>query len=314
MIRIACFGESCVDINYIDGMIMPGGNSVNVAVYSSMLGHEAAYIGSVGDDEFGKLVMDSMDKFGIDQSRIKVVKNGETERCCCKLINGDRVLSMDTHGGVLYTDPVVLDEKDIEYFKSFDIIHANYWAYLDKELLKLKGIGVPIIYDFSQAGDEEKIAVASEFSSYMLFSAKKELTKEENHEMMRMAVDKYHMQMSIMTFGTEGAYIYDGVKTYYKEPYNAENNAVDTTGCGDSWISGFITEYTECIKRLIIHRETTYGDFLTEANISDYREHAIEFAMCVGNMRARATTQIKGAFGCGMSFSEFYEKTGIRLQ
>lgn len=314
MIRIACFGESCVDINYIDGMIMPGGNSVNVAVYSSMLGHKAAYIGSVGNDEFGKLVMNSMDKFGIDQSMIKVVDNGETERCCCKLVNGDRVLSMENHGGVLYTDQVVLDEKGIEYFKSFDIIHANYWAYLDKELIKLKDIGVPIIYDFSQAGDEEKIEVASEFSSYMLFSAKKELTKEENHKMMRMAVDKYHMQMSIMTFGAEGAYIYDGVKTYYKEPYNAESDAVDTTGCGDSWISGFITEYTECMKRLRIHNETTEGNFLTEANISDYREYAIEFAMCVGNMRARATTQIKGAFGCGMSFSEFYEKTGISLQ
>ena len=32
MIKIACVGDNVVDINYIDGIVNPGGNCVNVAV------------------------------------------------------------------------------------------------------------------------------------------------------------------------------------------------------------------------------------------------------------------------------------------
>lgn len=32
MIKIACVGDNVVDINYIDGIVNPGGNCVNIAV------------------------------------------------------------------------------------------------------------------------------------------------------------------------------------------------------------------------------------------------------------------------------------------
>lgn len=41
MIKIACVGDNVVDINYIDGIVNPGGNCVNVAVYCSQMGHRA---------------------------------------------------------------------------------------------------------------------------------------------------------------------------------------------------------------------------------------------------------------------------------
>ena len=62
MVKIACVGDNVVDINYIDGMVNPGGNCVNVAVYCSQLGHKAAYVGVLADDVYGKILADSLTK------------------------------------------------------------------------------------------------------------------------------------------------------------------------------------------------------------------------------------------------------------
>lgn len=335
MLRIACFGENCVDINYIDNVIMPGGNCVNAAVYCRQLGHESAYVGTIADDAYGDLIIRSLDKFGIDHSMVKIA-HGETGRSACRLVNGDRTLTMENGGGVIYTDPIIVDDYYLDYFRTFDLIHANYWAYLDKELIKIKKeTGIPICYDFSQAWDENKLSLASEFADYILFSERKDLSKEENLTVMKQAVNQFGIKMSIMTFGTEGAYVYDGKKLYYKEPYNVAGGAIDTTGCGDSWISGFITVYMENMIRLREHRcliaaeacsdpscenlmQTAHdgqivgaGDerscdyFLTCGNIDDYEAHTIELAMSVGNMRARATCRIRGAYGCGVLIDDF---------
>ena len=322
MVKIACFGENCVDINYIDEMIMPGGNCVNVAVYCRELGHEAAYIGTIADDAYGDLIKNSMMKYGIDISMVKTV-HGETGVSACRLINGDRTLTMENNGGVIYTDPICVDDEYIDYFSHFDIIHANYWAYLDNELIKIKKrLDVPISYDFSQAYDNDKIRYAASFADYILFSGKKELDIPQNLKYVEYAVDECNVKIAIMTFGTVGAYVYTGIKNddgtpkmFFKEPYNAETPAIDTTGCGDSWISGFLTTYIDGLVKHEFHTDK-YVDydsenedkFLTNENTGDYINHLIEYSMCVGNMRARATSQIRGAYGGGLNFEEYKMK------
>ena len=316
--KIACFGENCVDINYIDGVIMPGGNCVNAAIYCSQLGHDAAYVGTVADDRYGQLILASLDRYGVDRSMVKIA-HGETGRSACRLVNGDRTLTMENGGGVIYTDPIVVDDAYLAYFRKFDLVHANYWAYLDPELKKIKAhTDVPICYDFSQAWDEQKIRSASEFADYIMFSERKDLDLQANLAMLRMSVERYGVKMGIMTFGIDGAYVYNGRELFFKEPYNADGGAVDTTGCGDSWISGFITSYMENMLRLKNHSRVATEQpllnmeekkirrsFLTAENEEDYERAAIRMAMCVGNMRARSTCQIQGAYGCGITIEEF---------
>ena len=59
-IRIAAAGDNCVDV-YSDGNVYPGGNPVNVAVYVARLGGESAYIGAVGTDKYGKIMLDAIE-------------------------------------------------------------------------------------------------------------------------------------------------------------------------------------------------------------------------------------------------------------
>ena len=55
--RIACVGDNCIDYYDATGAACPGGNPVNVAVYARRMGVETAYLGAVGTDRFGDLLI-----------------------------------------------------------------------------------------------------------------------------------------------------------------------------------------------------------------------------------------------------------------
>lgn len=307
MIKIACVGDNVVDINYIDGIINPGGNCVNAAVYCSQLGHQSAYVGVMADDGYADIVMDSLRKNHVDVSQC-VIKHGETGRCTCRLIDGERILGDENDGGLVKSDPLVFTPELIRYLKDFDIVHTSCYSYFDDELGKLKAAGIPVIYDFSTVWTEEKVKKISQSADYILFSGRDELSAVENLNMMRDAVDQFGCCLAVMTMGTKGAWVYDGHKVYKKEPYNAEGGAVDTTGCGDSWISGFITTYIDYKKKVDHMLANAQGNFITEKNRLDAMAHIIESAMCMGNLRARYTCRIKGAYGFGIPISDYKDK------
>lgn len=311
MIRIACMGDNVVDINYIDRMIHPGGNCVNAAVYCSQLGHEAAYVGVLADDSYARIVTDSLKANGVDYSKC-VVKHGETGRCTCDLIEGDRVLGDENDGGLVKSQPLVIDESLLDYLKTFDLIHTSCYSYIDDQLPKVKAAGIPLLYDFSTVWDKEKVKEIGKSADYILFSRREELTEEENRQMLCDAVDCFGCRLAVLTMGVNGACVYDGKNVYEKEPYNVTGGAVDTTGCGDSWISGFITTYAEAEKRLRQMKETAGENFILPENEEDARKHIIELSMCMGNLKARHTCRIKGAYGCGISIDSFREKELIK--
>lgn len=304
MAKIACVGDNVVDINYIDGIINPGGNCVNVAVYCSQLGHEAAYVGVMGDDGYADIVIDSLKKNRVDVSRC-VYKHGETGRCTVRLVDGERILGDENDGGLVKSDPLVFEDALIEYLKNFDIVHTSCYSYFDDELIKLKTAGIPVIYDFSTVWTRESVEKIGKAADYVLFSGIDGLTENENLKMMRYAVDCCGYKLAIMTMGINGAWVYDGKNIYQKEPYNVEGGAVDTTGCGDSWVSGFITTYIEEKMRLDKMVDSAVGNFITEKNRENAMKHIIEISMCMGNLRARYSCQIKGAYGCGIPISEY---------
>ena len=90
-IRIAAAGDNCMDVYDKENKAFPGGNPVNVAVYVARLGGEAAYIGPVGTDAYGKQMMDAIQGKGVDVSRMKILE-GTTAVTHVEIVDGDRVL------------------------------------------------------------------------------------------------------------------------------------------------------------------------------------------------------------------------------
>ena len=54
--RIAGIGDNVIDRYLNKGVMYPGGNAVNVAAHSAMLGADSAYIGVIGDDLGGSII------------------------------------------------------------------------------------------------------------------------------------------------------------------------------------------------------------------------------------------------------------------
>lgn len=302
MVKVACVGDNVVDINYIDGIVNPGGNCVNVAVYCSQLGHKAAYVGVLADDVYQKVLTDSLEKQKVEYV-MSPVCHGETGRCFINLIDGDRVIGDENNGGLVKSSPLAITDELVAYLKHFDLVHTSCYSYIDDQLGKIKEAGIPLLYDFSTEWDWEKVEVISETADFILFSGRDDLSEQENLSVLQKAVDSRHCCMAIITMGIKGAWVYDGSELYEKKPYFPEGGAVDTTGCGDSWISGFITTYMDLVKQMESMAASSDKHFILEENKKDVKRQAIQAGMCMGNLKARHTCRLKGAYGCGVPLS-----------
>ena len=64
--KIACVGDNCVDYYDNTGEVFPGGNPVNVAVYVRRMGGQSAYLGAVGTDAYGGLILQALEEKGYE--------------------------------------------------------------------------------------------------------------------------------------------------------------------------------------------------------------------------------------------------------
>ncbi len=88
--RLLGAGDNVVD-RYRDlGLMYPGGNALNVAVAAARGGAAAAYVGAVGTDRAGDVVLAGLRAEGIDVSRVRVVE-GPNAYADVMLVEGDRV-------------------------------------------------------------------------------------------------------------------------------------------------------------------------------------------------------------------------------
>ena len=91
MTRILGVGDNTVDTYCHRRTKFPGGNAVNVAVLAHRYGAEAAYLGYVGKDESGALILNSLRQEGLDVSRCKELEGIPTAYSRVSVVNGDRV-------------------------------------------------------------------------------------------------------------------------------------------------------------------------------------------------------------------------------
>lgn len=91
---------TCMCVDIFDNTIMPGGESLNFAATISRLTDAKVYIiGAVGNDSYGKTVLDSIKDFNIDKTHIRT-ENGDTASNRTYLTpDGDRYYKDDSWNG-----------------------------------------------------------------------------------------------------------------------------------------------------------------------------------------------------------------------
>ena len=293
MIRLIGLGDNVVDLHYYKNVMYPGGNAVNFSVYARRLGFESAYIGVLGNDKEGQFLLSALKEEAVDTSRC-VVRKGDTGRSGIYLINGDRVINEENDGGVVKSQPLILDEDLIHYLNNYDVIHTSYLSYLDNQLEKLTVIDSLISYDFSTYWNEQLVRGISPYVDLMLLSGAGR-DKADVERCMRIAVDNSRCRLAAATFGEDGAVVYDGHNWYRKMPYNYEGGAVDTTGAGDSWITAFIAIWAQGVLKEKHYSEM--NNLWEEKDKADFRKALIDYAMAEANAFARYNCQFYGGFG-----------------
>lgn len=260
MIKVLGLGDNVVDKYEHIKIMYPGGNALNFAVFAKKIGIESAFLGAFGSDSAGKHVVNSIKELEVDISHCKFYE-GENGCARVTLKDGDRVFLGSNRCGVLRTCGLNLTEEDYEYMKDFDLIHSGLYGFSEMELKKIKELGALVSYDFSEDYTEEKLNELLPILDYAFFSCSN-LKIDDMLNLMLRAVNS-GCKMALCTRGSEGAYLFDGIRFYRQEPNLVK--AVDTMAAGDSFITCFIVNYLNKNKEANLNKETAIKESLEAA-------------------------------------------------
>lgn len=299
-LKVLGLGDNVVDKYYNNRRMYAGGNAVNFAVYSKMLGFESAYLGVLARDIEGELVTNSLKNRNIDISKC-IFKEGETGRCVAKLTSGDRTIIDENDAGLVKKEPLQITNKLLDYIKGFDIISTNCNSYIDDQLFKIKSLERLIVYDFSDKWDISVFEKICPNINIAFFSGK-DLENNELKKYLKIPIE-YGCELSITTNGDKGSIVFDGQNYYFQEPYNKEGEILDTLGAGDAFISAFVTTYcTEKLKFDKIQKINSELNFIKKSDIENHYRYLIDYCMSLGNLLARKICMIDGAFDDNLKF------------
>lgn len=272
--RVIGIGDNVCDKYYPSKIMYPGGQAMNFSVYAKKMGADSAYMGVFGTDQAAEYIIHILDQFQIDRSRCRQ-HEGENGYAKVRLEDGEREFIMSNKGGIINEHPLELDDEDLNYIRSFQLVHTSCNSHFDSQLAKVKAAEVPISYDFSGRWKQESYMDSIlPFVDYGFISCA-DAAEDESRELCKRMVEK-GCRLSIATRGKKGSIVYDGIRFYHhmQEPVDA----VDTLGAGDSFAAAFL--------------------------LSMLDTQNIETAMAAGAGFAAKTCMVNGAFGYGIPFED----------
>ncbi|WP_202710441.1 fructoselysine 6-kinase [Sporosalibacterium faouarense] len=228
--KFISIGDNCMDVYKQMGKAFPGGNSVNFSVYVKQLGECSSYLGVVGNDDYGDIMIEQIRSKKVDISHVQKVE-GETAHTNVEIKNGDRILN-DYDEGVL--KHFNLSDEDLQYIRSHDFLHTAIWGNCERYLNYLKDY-VTISFDFADRIDLVKIKEVCPNVDYAFLSYSEDNLSIRNTLEQIVSLGP---KCAVATLGANGSVAYDGV-SFYKEKAK-RIDVVDTLGAGDSFIAAFM--------------------------------------------------------------------------
>lgn len=237
MSKIACVGDNCIDYYEQTGQAFPGGNPVNVAVYTCRLGGEASYIGAVGTDAYGDLLLHALRDKGVDTSHVQQ-RAGNTALTQVSVVNGERILG-DYDEGVMAD--FALSPADIDFLCAHDLVISGLWGKVENELCQVAARHVPVAFDCADRPENAAAQAALGSTDIAFFS---DDNPDEAAVRARMlAIAQKGPGLLVATRGAAGSIAFDGEQFTHFGIISCP--VVDTMGAGDSYIAGFLQAYLE---------------------------------------------------------------------
>ncbi|MFC3395382.1 PfkB family carbohydrate kinase [Brenneria rubrifaciens] len=269
--KVIGIGDNVVDQYSHQGVRYPGGNALNFSVYAGLLHAQAAYLGVFGDDDAGRHVQRSLAAHHIDVSRCRQVQ-GENGYARLTVVDGERIFIGSNQGGVRKNTPMDFILDDIDYLKTFSLLHTSRYSYLDHLLPALHRLPGRISYDFSDDFDNAAALSLCKWLDFGFFSCSA-MPMDACRQLLSAAVGA-GCRYAVATRGAEGALLHDGENWFFQT--SRPITPLDTLGAGDAFITAFLLAFI---------REQPLA-----ASLSAAADFAAEICLKAG------------AFGCGETY------------
>lgn len=232
---LIAIGDNCID--EISGQVEAvrvGGNAVNVAVQAALQGLRVAYMGAVGPqgDVNGNRVAEALAFNGVD---IRWLERCDRPTSMTRIHvdqAGDRKILYEDFGACTGWKP---DETRMKVLDRARHVHLGWLNDSGETRQKLVVGDVPVSQDISvNALNEKDLAVAG---LSIAFASLPE-TRSDQAENFAAALLKKGANAAVITLGGHGSFARFGNDIYRAQALAI--NPIDTTGAGDSYITGFL--------------------------------------------------------------------------
>ncbi|MGF0017558.1 carbohydrate kinase family protein [Sporofaciens sp. SGI.106] len=239
----------------------PGGAPCNVLAMLNKLGKKTAFIGKVGDDQFGKELKATIEEIGIDAKGLCMDDRIHTTLAFVHTFpDGDRDFSFYRQPGA----DMMLNEDEVDYdmIRQAKLFHFGTLSMTDepvrsatkKALQAAKEAGCLISFDpnlrpplwSSMELAKEMMEYGFEYCDILKISDNEiqfVSGKEDYDEGIRYLQEKYQIPLIFLTMGKEGS------RAYYKdmrvERGGYKVNAIETTGAGDTFCGSVLNGILE---------------------------------------------------------------------
>lgn len=219
-------------------LLSPGGQVASAMVTCARLGLRVKYIGTVGDDERGRIQIDSLKNSGIDLSDVQVRKNcpNQTAYIMIDQTTGERTVLWQ-RSDCLRLDPAEITREQITSARLLHIDgHDTPAVEKASRLARENGIPVTVDVDTIYHGFDrvlphvDYLVASSEFPVQWT-------NERDPFTALRVIQEEYDMKVAAMTLGAHGALARADDRFYYSPAFVV--NCVDTTGAGDTFHGAF---------------------------------------------------------------------------
>jgi sugar/nucleoside kinase (ribokinase family) len=216
-----------------------GGQVATALVTCQRLGLRTRYIGKVGDDEGGKVQLESLKSEGVDLRYTRVVRDTPSQfgHIFVEQTTGERTVFWDRDAR-LTVSPQELTESAITSARVLHLDGCDVEACL-KAARWARRARLPVIADLDTV--YKRVERLFPYIDYLIASTKflSTLTGQADpFHALEYTAAKYKVKAPGMTLGKDGALIYFGGQLHYSPGFAVET--VDTTGAGDVFHGAFI--------------------------------------------------------------------------
>ncbi|MDB5104059.1 MAG: PfkB family carbohydrate kinase [Fibrobacteres bacterium] len=227
--------------------VVPGGSACNTIVGIGNLGGKARFIGRLGKDDLGKAFMDGLVKANVDH---RLGQSDNPTGRVLSVVTPDTQRTMFTYLGA--SSQLSPEDVTIDDFADVGMVHLEGYLLFNRPVVEkiiavAKQAKAKIVLDL---GSYQVVEVCRDFLEQIIKSVDIVLANEDEAkaytgmgESESLDILAGKVETAVVKIGKKGALLAQGKNRFQVDAHLVK--ALDTTGAGDLWASGFLFGLTQ---------------------------------------------------------------------